>query len=174
MVTAYLSRADRTAALAVIRVQRGKQGAVVDDESLPDGAVARLVGELYDASPVTERCRLLDRLLPSMGVLSLVAVANGVFAQIRLRNDWASAHVRIEDVQKVQAVDVAALVDRLQQTRVEAVDGLAEWVMASPVLAGSTAAVLLLTMLIRRSHLRGLRASEDGAHQFGHALGSQP
>ena len=135
----------------------------MDKETLTDGTVARLVGELYDASPVAERRRLLDRLLPAMGVLSLVAVANGVFAQIRLRNDWASAHVRLEDVQKVRAVDVAALVDRLQQTRIEAVDGLSEWIMASPVLAGSAAAALLLAMLLRRKHQRAVWEAGDGA-----------
>lgn len=158
-----LDRLEKRAAFAVGRVFRiAKHGGCMDKENLTDVAVARLVGELYEASPVAERRRLLDRLLPSMGVLSLVAVANGVFAQIRLRSDWASAHVRLEDVQKVRAVDVAALVDRLQQTRVEAVDGLGEWVMTSPVLAGSAAAALLLAMLLRRRQQRNARDLRDG------------
>ena len=133
-------------------------------EPVPDGAVARLVSEIYEAAPVAERRRLLDQLLPAMGVLSLVAVANGIFARIRFRSDWAQAHVRLEDVQSVRAIDVAALVERLQQTRVEAVDGLVQWVTASPVLASSAAAALLVAVLMKRAQSRKAEENDmDGS-----------
>jgi hypothetical protein len=123
-------------------------------EPASDAAVARLVGVLYETAPMAERRRLLDCLLPSMGVLSLVAIANGVFARIRLRSDWAPAHVRLQDVQPIQAVDVVALVERVQQTRVEAIDDLVQWVMTSPILAGSAAAALLLAVLMQHAQAR--------------------
>ena len=45
-----------------------------------DIAIPELVAAVYEAAPAVERGRLLEELLRPLGVLSLVAVAGGVFA----------------------------------------------------------------------------------------------
>jgi hypothetical protein len=135
----------------------------IPSEAVTDQTVARLVGEVFEVAPLTERRRLLNQLLPVMGVLSLVAVANGIFARIRFRSDWVSTHVRAEDAAQVRASDVADLVERLQLMRVDAVDGLAHWVVSSPVLASSAAALVLVTVLMQRARTRPLPVERDGA-----------
>jgi hypothetical protein len=109
-----------------------------------------LVGEVYASVPAAERRRLLEQLLRPLGVLSLVAVADGVFARMRFRSGWADFQVRLDDVQNVRASDVIALADHVQQVSVEAVNGLAQMLAASPVMASSAAAALLLTLLLQR------------------------
>lgn len=144
--------------MAVSEVEDLKGNALPPDEL--DRKVAQLVGEVFEAAPVTERRRLLEYLLPPMGVLALVAVANGIFARIRFRADWAQSHVRLEDASQVRAADVAALVERLQQMSVDAVDGLTQLVTASPILASSAAAALLVALLVQRSRARRAQRSE--------------
>lgn len=131
------------------------------DTNPTDEAIARLVGEIYEVAPMTERRRLLDQLLPFVGVLGLVAVANGIFARIRLRSDWIQSHFRVEDLAQVRASDVADLVARLQVMRVDAVDGLAQWVTGSPVLAGTAAAAMLVTLLMQRANRRAASVRID-------------
>ena len=116
--------------------------------------IAQLVGQVYASAPATERGRLLEHLIRPLGILSLVAVANGIFAKIRFRSEWPDLHVRLEDAQNVSASDVIALVDHVQQVSVEAVDGLAKMLAGSPVLAGSAAAALLVTLLLQRARTR--------------------
>src|SRR5450830_2024112 len=95
--------------------------------------IAQLVGQVYEFAPPAERSRLLEQLLRPLGVLSLVAVANGIFAKIRFRSGWPDLHVRLEDAQNVQASDIITLVSYVQQVSVHAVDGLADMLAASPV-----------------------------------------
>jgi hypothetical protein len=116
--------------------------------------LTQLVGQVYEAAPVVERRRLLEQLLRPLGLLSIVAVANGVFAQFRLRGDWRELQVQLEDVQGIRASDVMALVEHVQQVSVEAVDGLAQLLARSPVLASSAAAALLMTWLLQRARNR--------------------
>ena len=120
--------------------------------------IARLVGQVYEAAPATERRRLLEHLMRPLGVLSLLAVADGIFAKIRFRSGLPDLHVRLEDAQNVQASDVITLVSYVQQVSVRAVDGLADMLAASPVMTGSAAAALLITLLVQRARTR--RASD--------------
>lgn len=130
--------------------------------------IAQLVGQAFEAAPATERGHLLEHLLKPLGVLSLVVVANGVFAKIRFRGGWPGLSVRPEDALNVQASDVVSLVDFVQQISVEAVDGLAQVLSASPVMAGSAAAALLVTILVQRAgHSRRSEAAAAGAHPQG-------
>ena len=122
--------------------------------ALPDDAIPALVAEVFEAAPVAERSHLLDQLLWPLGVLSLFGVAGGVFANIRFRSGWQDMHVRVEDVQRIGAAQVTALVDRAQQVSVETVDGLSHWLMASPALSGSAAAALLLSLSLQRARQR--------------------
>jgi hypothetical protein len=121
--------------------------------------VTQLVAQVYEAAPLGLRTRLLEQLLRPLGVLSLVAVANGVFANMRIRADWSEAPLRLDEVQNVRASDVVALVDRVQQVSMEAVNGVARLVSASPVLAGSAAAAVLVTVLLKQRS-RNRRASD--------------
>lgn len=123
----------------------------------PD-TIAQLVGQVYESAPPAEQGRLIEYLLRPLGVLSLVTIANGIFANIRLRNDWSDIGVRPEDAQNVQASDVISLVNHVQQVSVHAVNGLASMLAASPVMTGSAAAALLITVLMQRTQSR--RASD--------------
>lgn len=116
--------------------------------------IAQLVGQVYEIAPPAVRSRLLEHLLMPLGVLSLVAIANGIFAKIRFRGGWPDVHVRLEDAQNVQASDVITLVSHVQQVSVHAVDGLADMLASSPVLMGSAAAALLVTVLMQRVRTR--------------------
>lgn len=120
--------------------------------------IAQLVGEVYESAPPVEKSRLLEHLLRPLGVLSIVAVANGIFANIRFRGGWQDMHVRPEEAQNVQASDVITLVNHVQQVSFHAVDGLAKMLVASPVMTGSAAAALLVTVLMQRARTR--RASD--------------
>lgn len=113
-------------------------------------SVAQLVAQVYEAAPAAEKGRLLEHLLRPVGVLGLMAVADGIFAKIRFRGGWPQLHVRLEDAQNVQAHDVAALVDYVQQISVYAIDGLTQVISMSPMVATSASTALLLTLLIQR------------------------
>jgi hypothetical protein len=117
-------------------------------------AIPQLVAEVYEAATAVERSRLIAQLLQPLGVLSLVAVADGIFAKIRFRGGWEDLNIRLEDLRNVRAAHVIALVDHAQQVSVEAVDGLAQLLTASPLLAGSAAAALLVSMLVQRARSR--------------------
>lgn len=123
-----------------------------------EDTIAHLVGQVYASAPPAEKSRLIEFLLKPLGVLSLVSVANGIFANIRLRGDWSDLHVRPEDAQNVQASDVITLVSHVQQVSVHAINGLTHMLAASPVMTGSAAAALLMTMLVQRAQIR--RASD--------------
>jgi hypothetical protein len=129
--------------------------------ALQSRMLTQLVGQVYEASPVVERRRLLEQLLRPLGLLSIVAVANGIFAQFRLRGGWSELQLQTEDIQGIRSSDVMALVEHVQQVSVEAVDGLAQLLARSPVLAGSAAAALLTSWLMQRARSR--RASDAEA-----------
>jgi hypothetical protein len=121
--------------------------------------VAQLVGRVYEAAPPAERSRLIAHLLMPLGVLSLAAVANGIFANIRFRSTWPDMQVRLEDAQAIHGNDVTALVNSVQEVSLQAVDSLAQMVSTSPVLAGSAAAAVLVTLLVKRAKSR--RSNEN-------------
>lgn len=119
-----------------------------------EAAIANLVGQVYEIAPPAERRRLLEHLLKPLGLLSIVAVANGIFANIRFRSGWSDLNVRLEDAQQVQPGDVITLVNYVQQVSLHAVDGLADMLTASPVLTGSATAALLVSLLVQRARNR--------------------
>lgn len=101
----------------------------------------------------------MAQLLRPLGLLSLVAVADGIFARIRLRGGGGEPlSVRLEDLQSVRPAHVLALADHAQQVSVEAVDGLAQLLLGSPALATSAAAVLLAALLMKRAQARAAGA----------------
>ena len=139
------------------RVAAARQSATLcgdAHEASPDIRIPELLAQVYEAAPAVERCHLLEQLLQPLGLLSLAAVAGGIFASIRLRCGWQQLDVSLDDIQNVHAVDVAALVDHAQQVSVETVDGLAQMLASMPVLSGSATAALLVAMLLRRARSR--------------------
>ena len=117
-------------------------------------AIPELVAQVYEIAPPTERRHMLEQLLRPLGVLSLVAVAHGVFASIRFRSGWSEMHIQLEELSHVHASDIVALVEHAQQVSVEAVDGLAQMLSSSPQLAASAAGALLVALLVERSRRR--------------------
>jgi hypothetical protein len=117
-----------------------------------------VVVAFQSASPAVRR-HLLERLVRPLGLLSLAAVAGGIFAKIRLRSHWQDVQVQFEDVQNVRASDLGALVDHVQQVSVEAVAGVAQVIAASPWMTGSAVAAVLVTVLMRQA---SLHTSERG------------
>ena len=124
------------------------------DGPAAEARIANLVGQVYAIAPPAERRRLLEYLIKPLGVLSVVAVANGIFANMRFRSGWADLNVRLEDAQQVQPDDVITLVNYVQQVSMHAVDGLADLLTTSPVMTGSAAAALLITVLVQRARNR--------------------
>ncbi len=117
-----------------------------------------VVVAFQSASPAVRR-HLLERLVRPLGLLSLAAVAGGIFAKIRLRGHWQDMQVQFDDVQNVRASDLGALVDHVQQVSVEAVAGVAQVIAASPWMTGSAVAAVLVTVLMRQA---SLHPSEPG------------
>lgn len=109
-----------------------------------------LVGGAYEASPFAVRKSLLEQLIRSVGVLGLVTVAGGVFAEIRLRGGWPNVLVNLEDIQRIKKADVVALVDYVQQVSAEALVDVAQMLGSHPALAGSGAVAVLATIMLRR------------------------
>jgi len=112
--------------------------------------IAQLVGEVYQTATPAERGPLLEALMRPLSLLCLAAVSGGVFTAIRLRGGWDTLQVRMEDTLNIRPPDVTALADMVQQVDAEAIDGLAHWLLRSPALAGTAAAILLLRALRAR------------------------
>jgi hypothetical protein len=127
-----------------------------------DMTIPELVGKVYDTAPETERCRMLEYLMKPLGVLSLVAVCNGIFAKIWFRSGWHDLHIRPEDAQTVRGIDVTALVEYVQQANAETIDGLASLLTTSPMMVYSATAVMLVTMLVRRAQTRRIESGRTG------------
>lgn len=116
--------------------------------------LAKLVGKVYETAPVPVKTRLLEQLLRPLGILSLVAVANGVFAKIRLHSAWPGVPLNPADVQHVRPDDVVALASRLLQLSNEALNGVAQLLTDAPSLASSSAAAVLVVLLLHNAHNR--------------------
>jgi len=125
--------------------------------SVPDTQeriLAQLVGKVYEIAPAPIQVRLLEQLLRPVGVLSLIAIANGIFAKIHFRGAWPDVALHPADVQTVRSSDVVALVEHVMQTSGEALNGLARLLIDSPSLVGSGAATVLITLLLQRGQRR--------------------
>jgi len=133
--------------------------------------VAELIGVVYTEIPPVEQRHLLSQILKPLGLLSLAAVANGVFARLWLRGDSQHEHLRLDDAHNLPPSDIVALVHFVQQVSAETIEGLASTLCTSPTLVGSAAAAMLLRVLMRRiqerseKHREGRRGARPaGAH----------
>jgi hypothetical protein len=129
----------------------------------PSQLVPALVAKVYEESSPIVRKRLLEHLLKPLSVLSLAAIANGVFANITLGKGWgwSTAHISSEDAQRVKTGDVLALVHHVQQVSVQAIDSLSHLLSSPPVLAGSTATAMLLALLAKQASYRAPWVDND-------------
>ncbi len=124
------------------------------DDVGPDPSVPTLIGQVYESAPPSLRARILEQLMRPLGILSLMAIANGVFASIRLRNGSIEPHVGLQDATMIQPSDVVKLADWVQQASVEALEGLTQLLSSSSVLTKSTAAAVLISLLMQRAKNR--------------------
>jgi hypothetical protein len=108
-----------------------------------------LVVGAYEASPPLLRKSLLEQLIRSVGVLGLVTVAGGVFAEIRLRESWPNGLVNSRDLQIIRKADVLALVDYVQQVSSSAIADVVQMLVNNPALTGSGAVAVLASILLR-------------------------
>jgi hypothetical protein len=123
---------------------------------VPESAnlLPELVAKVYAAAPPADRRRLLEHLLKPLGLLSLVAVANGAFARLAANSGWSKLQFNAEDVQRIGRSEVIALVNHVQQVSTQAIDSLGHVISASPVLAGTAATGLLLSLLRKQATQR--------------------
>lgn len=119
-----------------------------------------LVVAVFEAAPPPERKRLLELMIRPLGLLSLVAVANGLFANMGLRNNWTRISLQADDVNNVQPNDVMALALHVQQMSAHAFDGMRTVLSNSPALMSTTAAVLLLSLLTQEVKRRNAATLE--------------
>ncbi|MEY2860480.1 MAG: hypothetical protein RLZ68_1100 [Pseudomonadota bacterium] len=113
-----------------------------------------LVAKVYAAAPDADRGRLLEHLLKPLGLLSLAGVANGAFARLAANSGWSGLQLNADDVQRIGRHEVIALVSHVQQVSTHAIDGLGQVISASPVLAGTAATGLLLSLLRKQATQR--------------------
>ena len=115
-------------------------------------SIAQLVGQVYECAPPAVQKLLLTQLIQPLGLLSLAAVANGIFASLRFGSAEVDVQTRLESVNNsVQTHDVINLVNYVQQVSNQAVDGLADLLSVSPVGAGSAATAVLISLLMQRA-----------------------
>ena len=122
--------------------------------------LAKLVGKVFESAQLPLRARLLEQLLRSVGLLSLIAVASGIFAKIRFRNRSPDVHLQIEDVQSVQSSDVVALVEHVLQTQGDVLRGLTQVLRDAPSTAEAGATAVLMAILGERQR----SSVPDGTH----------
>lgn len=116
--------------------------------------IPALVGQVYEAASASERVSLIEHLMSPLSLLAVFAVANGLFARLWFQRGFQDNRIRVEDTFAVGKADVAALTDFVQQVSAETIDGIAQVVSASPGLAATAAAALLLAAIGRRFRMR--------------------
>ena len=110
-----------------------------------------LVGRAYESSPLQVRKSLLEQLIRSVGILGLVTVAGGVFANIRLRGGWPDIAVLPDDLQGIRTSDVVALVDYVQQVSAGALTNAVQLMASNPALTSSGAMAVLMSIMLQRA-----------------------
>lgn len=124
----------------------------------PATPLAQVVGNICECATPAAQGRLLEQLLNPLGALSLVRVADGIFANLRFRSGWQKLEVRAEDLHQVRATDVVALIDHVQQVSLETLHALARLLTTAPGLASSDGADWLTSWV--RQYAPSLRASD--------------
>jgi hypothetical protein len=120
-----------------------------DPAPAPADLLPMWVSGAYAESSPDLRVRMLECLLRPMGVLALVGVAGGVFAQLRQRTGWQQLQVTLEDTLSFSAEQVLELATYVQQSTPDVFGQVADLLTASPGALGGLSAALLLHALRR-------------------------
>ena len=141
--------------LLVLRLPQGAAARLTQafDRAEPSAQrrlLSSLLARVYASAGPADRARLLEVLMRPLGLLSLAAVADGLFVSWRLRDRWGPPRVPAEETSRVRDADLAALAEHVLQVSTDILDGVAQALLASPVLLSSTSAALLLVLLMRR------------------------
>lgn len=107
------------------------------------------VAALYRDAHAGLRAQLLERLLRPVGVLGLVAVADGVFAALRHRHGWYDAQITAEDTAAVSADHVFQLAAYLQERTPGALASLTDLLATHPAALATVSGALLWDLLRR-------------------------
>lgn len=126
-----------------------------------DHFLALLVGRVYRDAPPVVRKRMIDHLLQPLGVLSLMAVANGAFFRVRLRPEFAGEPGGIAALQAVKSTDVVALVDFVLQVSSECVENLGS-LLGPQVGVGAMVSFLVLLAVLKRRRASTPSATAPG------------
>ncbi|MBU0587706.1 MAG: hypothetical protein KJ852_03990 [Gammaproteobacteria bacterium] len=129
--------------------------------------IAQLIGRVYENASPLERCSILEQLLQPLGLLSLIAVANGTFAKLRLRGEWRRLHVSLEDVRSVKVSEVIALAEHVQQVNLDVIRQLAQMLVTPQMKTASTATSVLRTVLLRPAQPYRAAAPYSAAYGMG-------
>lgn len=132
------------------------------DGAVAHPSIAQLVGEVYEAAPPGWRCRMLEHLMKPLGALALVGVCNGIFTKIWFRTGMQDLVIRPEDTQVVSSVDVTSLAGFVQQSSMDTINGLTALLANSPMIAYSTAAAMLMSILLQRTRAQRPPPREGG------------
>lgn len=114
----------------------------------------RLVARVYRESPLEMRRDILISVAQPLGVLSLVAVANGVFAKASFQDTLVASNISLEQVSSIALMDAWTLIDFAYQVSGNAFNGLARLIPASPAVAATASALLLLAWIAQRKKRR--------------------
>ena len=106
------------------------------------------VAGLYREAQAGLRAQLIERLMRPLGLLGLVAVADGAFAALRQRHGWMNAEITAEDTQSINADQVFELASCLQERAPEAFSLVAE-LLSSERAALATVSGMLLWQALR-------------------------
>ena len=117
----------------------------------PDISVPKLIGEVYESAPPSLRARIVEQLMRPLGILGLMAIANGVFASIRLRSGLVDPKLGPEEASAIEPGDVVKLADWAQQVSNDAINGLSQLVATSPGLTKSAAAAVLVSLWMQQA-----------------------
>ena len=113
-----------------------------------------LVARVYGDAPLAMRRDILISIAKPLGFLSLVAVANGVFSKAIFQDPQATPNISLEQVPSIALQDVWTLIDFAYQVSGNAFNGLAQLIPASPAVAATASALLLLTWIAQRKKRR--------------------
>lgn len=113
-----------------------------------------MVVRIYtDAEPEIQR-EILKVAIQPLSVLSLVAVANGIFSRVLFKDGQLAADIPIEQVTRLEINDVSSLIEFAYQVSDKAFDGLAPLLLKSRKIAAKGSTLQFLSWISKRTRTR--------------------
>ena len=113
-----------------------------------------LVKQVYRAAPMEIQRKILNTVVRQLGILSLVAVANGIFARAAIQWPQAAPNIPLDQVPSIKIEDVWELLDFAYQVSSDVFDGLTQLIVASPKIANTASGLLLVAWIAKRRKYR--------------------